>query len=91
MLAALQQKISQAEPNIAAIGTQIDQLRVLPVSTAEQARLSDLKNQRSQQQAELTQLEQTISTNQATTESATESMVRGTFVLMSPRPPRTLA
>ena len=86
VLAALQQKISQAETNIAAIGTQIDQLRVLPISPAQQARLSNLKNQRNQQQAELTQLEQTISTNQATTESATESMVRGTFVLNAATP-----
>jgi O-antigen/teichoic acid export membrane protein/capsular polysaccharide biosynthesis protein len=81
VLAALQQKISQAQQNIAAIGTQIDQERALPVSPAQEAKLSDLKNERSQQQAELTQLEQTISSNQAITESVTESMVRGTFVL----------
>jgi capsular polysaccharide biosynthesis protein len=81
VLAALQQKISQAEQDIAAIGTQISQVQTLPASPAEQARLSDLKNQRSQQEAELQQLEQTISTNQATTEAATESMVRGTYVL----------
>ncbi len=81
VLAALQQRIGQAEQSIAAIGTEIGQLQVPPVSLAEQATLSNLKNQRSQQQAELTQLEQTISTNQATTESNTESMVRGTFVL----------
>jgi O-antigen/teichoic acid export membrane protein/capsular polysaccharide biosynthesis protein len=81
VLAALQQKIGQAEQDIAALGTQIDQLRVLPVSVAQQTKLSNLKNQRSQEEAELTQLEQTISTNQATTESTTESMVRGTFVL----------
>ncbi len=76
VLGALQQKISQAEQNIAAIGTQIDQL-----APGQDARLSDLKNERSQQQAELTQLEQTISTNQATSEAATESMVQGTYVL----------
>jgi O-antigen/teichoic acid export membrane protein/capsular polysaccharide biosynthesis protein len=81
VLAALQQQISQAQQNIAAIGTQIDQVRALPVSPAQEAKLSDLKNERSQQQAELTQLEQTISTNQATSEAATESMVRGTYVL----------
>ncbi len=81
VLAALQQKISQAEQNIAAIGTQIDQVRALPASPAQETRLSNLKYERSQQQGGLTQLEQSISTNQATTESATESMVRGTFVL----------
>jgi len=81
VLAALQQKISQAEQDIAAIGTQIGQIQALSASPAEEAKLSELKNQRAQQQAELTQLEQTISTNQATTESNTESMVRGTFVL----------
>ncbi len=83
VLAALQQKINQAEQEIAAIGTQIDQQKALPPSPAQQAKLTHLKNQQSQQQAELTQLEQTISTNQATSESTTESMVRGTFVLNS--------
>jgi O-antigen/teichoic acid export membrane protein/capsular polysaccharide biosynthesis protein len=81
VLSALQQKIGQAEQDIASIGTQITQERALPPSPAQQARLSNLKNQRNQQEAELQQLVATISTNQATTESATESMVRGTFVL----------
>jgi O-antigen/teichoic acid export membrane protein/capsular polysaccharide biosynthesis protein len=81
VLAALQQKITQAEQNISSIGTQIDQERALLTSPSQQARLSDLKNERNQQQAELTQLEQTLSTNQATSEANTESMVRGTYVL----------
>jgi O-antigen/teichoic acid export membrane protein/capsular polysaccharide biosynthesis protein len=86
VLAALLQKISQAEKNIAAIGARIDQVRAQPTSPVQQATLSNLKNQGNQQQTELTQLEQTISTDQATTESATESMVRGTFVLNAASP-----
>jgi O-antigen/teichoic acid export membrane protein/capsular polysaccharide biosynthesis protein len=81
VLAALQQKITQAEQNIAAVGTQIDQAGTLPAGPARDARLSDLKNERSQQQAQLTQLEQTISSNEATAAAVTESMVQGTFVL----------
>jgi len=81
VLAALQHKISQAEQDIEAIGTQIEQVKALPTSPGQEARLSDLKNQQNEQQAELTQLEETISTNQATSEAATESMVQGTYVL----------
>ncbi len=81
VLAGLQQKISQAGQSIQALGTQISQLSALPPSTALQARLSNLRTQRSQQQAALTQLEQTTSSNQATTEAATEQMVHGTAVL----------
>jgi O-antigen/teichoic acid export membrane protein/capsular polysaccharide biosynthesis protein len=81
VLAGLQQKISQAEQNVDAISTQIDQISALPASPARAARLGNLRSQRSQQQAAVTQLEQTTSSNQAVTEAAAEQMVHGTGVL----------
>jgi hypothetical protein len=81
VLAGLQQKISQAQQNVDAIGTQIGQISALPVSPVREAELSNLRSQRSQQQAAVTQLEQTTSSNQATTEAATEQMVHGSEVL----------
>ncbi len=81
VLAGLDQQISQAKQNIAAIGTQIDHISAQPASAAQQANLSTLKNQRSQAQAALDTLEQTTGTNQANMEVTTESMVRGSGVL----------
>jgi O-antigen/teichoic acid export membrane protein/capsular polysaccharide biosynthesis protein len=88
VLAGLEQKISQAGQSIQAIGTQISQISALPATPVREAQLSNLRIQRSQQQAALTQLEQTTSSNQATTEAATELMLHGTGVL-DPATPTT--
>jgi O-antigen/teichoic acid export membrane protein/capsular polysaccharide biosynthesis protein len=86
VLAALGQQINQDEQNIAALSTQIGRTSALTPTPARDAKLSALESQRSQAKTALTQLEQTASTNEATTQVTTESMIRGSAVLNAATP-----
>jgi capsular polysaccharide biosynthesis protein len=80
------QEITQDKQHIKSISEQISQLSAQPASSSQQAQLSALRAQRDRANNDLTALEQAASTNQATTQVSTASLVGGSKVLDAAAP-----
>lgn len=78
---ALDQQINQTRQHIKSITAQISQLSTQPSSPAQQSQLISLQTERSQAATTLTDLEQTMSGDQANTQTATTAAVKGSVVL----------
>ena len=79
--ASLQQKVTQAQQHLDSVSKQISQLSAQPASPRQRSELSRLRAERSHADVALTTLQQTTNSNQASTEAATASQVKGSVVL----------
>lgn len=73
---ALQQQVTSAKLQLAAINAQITKLQSEPPSTAQQQQLHDLQNKRDQADGALTQLKQTVTAAEANTAFATATAIK---------------
>lgn len=79
--ASLQQQVTQAGQNVNSLSSQISQLSSQPSSPSQQARLSALRAERTRAENSLATLRQTVTSNQASTEVATTTALKGSQVL----------
>jgi capsular polysaccharide biosynthesis protein len=84
--AAMQQKVSLAEQHLSSVEAQISQLSAQGASSTQQTQLAHLRTERDQAANQLTVLKQTTAQNEASTELATETAIKGTQVLDAAAP-----
>ena len=79
--ATLQQQISQAQQQISSTNSQISQLSAQATTSAQEARLNSLQNQRSQAVSALDTLKLDATNNQITVQIATDQALQGSQIL----------
>ncbi|MGH3300300.1 MAG: hypothetical protein ACRDOK_01245 [Streptosporangiaceae bacterium] len=75
------QQVAQAQQHVAALSNQITQVSLQPASPARDSELASLRAQQEQASNALTVLQQTDTTNEATTQISTASILDGSRVL----------
>jgi capsular polysaccharide biosynthesis protein len=81
LLASLNQQAQQAQQRLKSINSQISQLPSQPTSSAEQAQLKKLLDQKAQAESNLSEFQQAAFGSRVGNGSATEAAVKGSYVL----------
>ena len=89
---SLEQQVSQAKQQIAALNGQISQVSAQPPSPAQRAKLTNLTGRRDQARTALTALAASVNQTEAATREQTATLVKGSQVLddAAPVPPSSL-
>ena len=81
VFASLDQQISQAKQRLGSIKTQIRQVSAQPSSSVQQSRLNGLQEQLNSATTTVTNLQQAVNANEATSQPATTAAIKGSQVL----------